>query len=91
MVTGRTVHSCYHFFLCPVVIKPYFIIYLDGKSTGPMTFSGRIVKSIAGQVESLEVVSFPIVPHADFPEMPRETEATSAANCSCGTAVPRLW
>ena len=77
--------------MCHVVIKPYFIIYLDGKYTGPLTFSGRIGKIIAGQVKSLEVVSFPIVPCADFPEMPRETEAISAATSGCCTAVPRLW
>ena len=62
--------------LCHQAELPYRALFyhLDGKTTGPTTFSGPIGKKIAGDVHSLEVASFPTIQDADLPDVPPEIE-----------------
>ncbi|KAF0305707.1 hypothetical protein FJT64_022706 [Amphibalanus amphitrite] len=58
--------------LCHHAELPFRALFqhLDGKTTGPSTFSGPIGRQIAGDVQKLAIKSFPRLACPDFPSLP---------------------
>ena len=68
--------------LCHQVELPYRALFqsVDGKTTGPTTFSGPIGKSIAEDVHRLKIADCPVIQCSDFPEIPPATASSLSSD-----------